>query len=124
MNKSGGKRTPTSTPTSTSTSKPITLSDGKTKGRIIETSSNLTEAEQEDNPLNRRKFLIKFGDTELPKAFKTADTITEKDDLEFEIRRLRNLLSTFMAVGEFKGISYSILIDPLNQVVQIVNEQV
>jgi hypothetical protein len=93
--------------------------DPTLKPIVVDTSHRASKEEQEDNPLNRRKFLIKFGDTELPKAFKTADKLTEKDDLEFQIEKLTTKLSCWLDKVEVNGRILHCLVDPLNRVIEI-----
>lgn len=53
--------------------------------------------------------------------FKTADKITEVDDIEFELGRLRMMLMTWVERVEHNGQSYEIEVDPMNRTVRIVD---
>ena len=88
--------------------------DPTLKPIVIETKGG-TKEQQEDNPLNR-SFVEKKN---LPDGFKTADTVTEVDDLKFENGRLREMLSAFLDKITVDGKMYNVLVDPLNRVIEI-----
>jgi len=59
----------------------------------------------------------------LDKLFKSADKITPKDDLEFEVGKLRTKLETKIHHVEHDGQLFLIEVDPLNDKVRILDEQ-
>jgi hypothetical protein len=99
-----------------------------------------SKKEQEDNPLNRMKmdeaesrgYTLKPGlevslplipdiskDAPLPQGFKTADNMTELDDLKFEMGRLRELLVSWLDRRQINGVWYQVLVDPMNRNIEI-----
>lgn len=78
---------------------------------VVETKSPLTEEEQNENPLNRMK--------KLPDGFKTADQVTEIDDLKFENGRLREMLVAWVETVQHNGKTYQIEVDALNHKVSL-----
>lgn len=107
----------------TQKSKPKLGRDPTLKPRVVETKSPLTEEEQNENPLGRMKAMhVKgedYGDLKLPDGFKTADNITEVDDLKFENGKLREMLSAWLDKITVDGQVYNILVDPINRHVEI-----
>jgi hypothetical protein len=104
---------------------------------VIETKGDPT---QEENPLSRMKIPQGFSSkadmkgpdygeppndptyAKLPKGFKTADKLTEKDDLEFENGKLREMLVSWLDRVFIEGVAYQVMIDPLNRQVSINRE--
>lgn len=100
--------------------------DPTLKPRVVKTKSTWTEEQQNENPLNRMKAMhVKgedYGDLKLPDGFKTADNITEVDDLKFENGRLREMLVSWLDRVMVDGAYYQVMCDPLNRQVQINRE--
>jgi hypothetical protein len=116
--------------------------DPTLKPKVIDTSHMASKEEQEDNPLNRSKLGMTWRseeweskelpwtkpvsdmtkDAPLPPGFKTADSITEKDDLEFENGKLREMLVSWLDKKVVDGIAYQVMVDPLNREVIITRE--
>lgn len=88
---------------------------------VVETKSPLTEEEQNENPLGRIKTPLTASGVlaTLPNGFKTADTVTEMDDLVFENKKLRDMLTMWNHKRKFNGMWYYFLVDPLNQTIDM-----
>jgi hypothetical protein len=91
---------------------------------VIETKGDPT---QEENPLNR-KITATMGqvlseyENKLPEGFKTADSLTEVDDLKFENGKLREMLVSWLDRVMVEGVAYQVMVDPMNRAVQINRE--
>jgi hypothetical protein len=93
---------------------------------VVDTTHMASKEEQADNPLNRMKMSEAENrayehkpNLKLPEGFKTADNLTEVDDLKFELGRLREMLSAFLDKITIDGKMYNVLVDPMNRVVEI-----
>lgn len=97
--------------------------DPTLKPRVVETKSTWTEEEQNENPLNRKIVdILNLNPLPLPQGFKTADNITEVDDLKFENGKLREMLVSWLDRVMVDGVYYQVMCDPLNRQVQINRE--
>lgn len=94
---------------------------------VIETKGDST---QEENPLNRMRLKDQYMvdkktvsiaeyENPLPKGFKTADTLTPEDDLQFQIDKLTTRLSCWLEKVELNGKTLHCLVDPLNRKLEI-----
>lgn len=91
---------------------------------VVDTTHMASKEEQADNPLNRSKLTQNLipdmdKDAPLPEGFKTADSMTEVDDLKFEMGRLREMLVSWLDRVTINGRWYTVMIDPMNRAIQV-----
>jgi hypothetical protein len=94
--------------------------DPTLKPTVVDTTHMASKEEQADNPLNRMRMVPDMTkDAPLPEGFKTADSVTEVDDLKFEMGRLRELLVSWLDRRQINGVWYQVLVDPMNRNIEI-----
>jgi hypothetical protein len=93
---------------------------------VVDTTHMANKEEQKDNPLGRIKMdMNKMSSNRsitLPEGFKTADSLTEVDDLKFENGKLREMLVSWLDRTVVDGVTYQVMVDPMNRLVVINRE--